>query len=1177
MKTSRLFFTVLLLLVAAQPAFADVSLQVKVLLEGAYNAASGLMRDDLRSKGLLPVAQPYTVSPFNYAGNETAAAGVLAVEGTDAVVDWVLLELRSADNAAAVVARKAVMLQRNGLLADPQTAATSLTFAGTAPGNYRVAVLHRNHLGVSSQPLALGQAVTALDFTQAQTGDTTRYREGDKAMLWAGDADTSSQVIGGGPGTDVTTVLGRILADPANSQLRANYLLNGYFNTDLNLDGVTIFAGPGTDINLLKSNILLGPDNQTFSMNYILKVSGEAPVTASNGPDDAVALEEALGSGNADNVSAKALLAAGISLAQAEADNCKATLATIYPAGVEQSVFPDRSANMVSTSSRNLPLHAAGNNGSALVYSWIGDKEDGTRYAVLGTNVFSFTTANTDLKASTLNLLRWLLKRSGSADVLHEKLTLLVPGYWDRASLSDWFAANGLSHQWTVSSDLSLLNSGAFDLYLGDINRDVAEMRQAFGKGKPVLVFNNWYEPAEETLAEFGLTWNWYGGATVGDFASVADLCAQSSNADAIHTLLANLRDGMPDFIYESADCPSSVGIVTCNLSKVTDAAGRSADSLFSRGTDAIRTQLQMLDYAGDNLFGQGNDQRLLKLVVLLADKYRAGIHYPMDKKTTDDSTFYRALFADSIVNYSRPNNAYQPDMGDFTTAQAELNAETTLHKTLAYTPTVYGEWTSTGLYAPPGKTVTVRRTDSGAAEAKLRFNYLRESTRLWNDGQYSRPRYLSSPVVTLEAGKTYTFSTPYGGPIYVGWIGAEGAAPFTLTFDNVLANPLLQEFDPVSIQSFLNDILWSHSDWVDIKTPYAELHSLKSYLLKAFDLQDGKEGNGYTPEDVQAYIDDLNGYLVAGNYQYAGFSGEGLQKLDAEVTGFCNQSGLSSVNYAGSVRNLCTDAAINAKPKIQHINSDVHALCGDLCSGNPFDSSVPIQPLGWGENHEMGHNLQRARLKIYAGRSTEVSNNMFPLHTQWAWTVAHGLGKHPSQTRPANREAFTILQNAIRAGKPANSSHPLWAGTGIYDNAFERLAFYMQLAYTQQSWDLYTKLSLMERIYSDALNNDANWNAVKGLLGFGSYTRTDASNISGNDFLYITASKLAGKDYSNYFAAWGIEISATARAQVVANGVSGQVPAVFYYVDKELPAVMPSAAKAIPLDGVSAWADPAP
>ena len=103
--------------------------------------------------------------------------------------------------------------------------------------------------------------------------------------------------------------------------------------------------------------------------------------------------------------------------------------------------------------------------------------------------------------------------------------------------------------------------------------------------------------------------------------------------------------------------------------------------------------------------------------------------------------------------------------------------------------------------------------------------------------------------------------------------------------------------------------------------------------------------------------------------------------------------------------------------------------------------------PLGWGENHEMGHNLQRERLKIYSGRSTEVSNNIFPLHTQWSWTVAQGLAKHPDQTSPSNQSAFSILQTAISAGTAASSSHPLWSGTGSYDNAFQRLAFFMQLA----------------------------------------------------------------------------------------------------------------------------------
>ncbi len=1147
-----------------------------MLLQGAYEASSGLMRDDLRSKGYLPITQPYNVPPFNHAGGETLSTAVLAVEGDKAVVDWVLLELHDA-SSDAVLGSKAVMVQRDGLLANPQTGANTLDFMGVAPGNYRIGIRHRNHLGVTSHPVALAQTATVVDFTGVQAGDLTRQVVGDKALLWAGDADANTQIIGGGPGTDVNAVLGQILTEPDNSTQGANYRLNGYFNTDLNLDGVTIFAGPGTDLNLLKSNVLLHPDNLTTSQNYIVKATGEAPVTTTSGVED-TRLEDALRTGDASSVTTKALLDAGIAQAQSEADYCKAELANIYPAGLVQTLFPLRSAYMASTSPRNLPLHAAYNNGAVQVYSWMGSKASGTRYAVLGTNVFSFTKVNTDLKDNTLNVLRWLLKRAADVDVLNEKLTVLVPNYWDRVALNDWLSANSLSHQWTVSVDAALLKSGAFDLYLGDVNRDVTEVQQAFAANKPVLVFNNWYQPNDANLAEFGLLWRWYAEQTVGDFASVAAQCAQSSDASVIQTTLTSLRDGLPDFTYEASDCPDSVGTVKCDLAKVTDAAGHSVEELFNQGATAIRTQLQALDYQGSNLFAQADGSRLLKIAVLLADKYRADIHYPMDKVTTTDTAFYQALFADYGVHYSRPDNVYQADMGDFTTAQTKLNAASTTSKTRTYTPTVFGEWTSTGLYAPPGKTITVRRTDSGTSEAKLRFNFLRESTRLWNDQQYSRPRYMSSPVITLAAGQTYTFSTPYGGPLYVGWMGVDSdATPFTLAFDNVLENPLLQVFDAIDIQSFLNDILLSDSDWVDIKTPYAEIHSLKSYMLKSFARQDGNEANSYTPEDVQAYIEDLNHYLIAGNYAYAGFSGAGLAALDAATSDFCTRFGLSSVMYDGSTRNLCTDAAIHVKPKIQHINADVNAACGALCSGNPFDSYAPIEPLGWGENHEMGHNLQRARLKIYEGRSTEVSNNIFPLHTQWQWTLDQGLSKHPSQTRPANQEAFTILQAARKAGTAADTKHPLWSGTGTYDNAFERLSFYMQLAYSQQSWGVYTKLYLLERIFTDAIKTDAKWDAVKTRLGFGHYTRTDASAISGNDFMYIGASTIAGKDYSAYFAAWGIEVTQAAKDQVAANGVSGQVPALFYYVNKELPAVMPTAADTIPLDGTSVWFDPTP
>jgi hypothetical protein len=400
-----------------------------------------------------------------------------------------------------------------------------------------------------------------------------------------------------------------------------------------------------------------------------------------------------------------------------------------------------------------------------------------------------------------------------------------------------------------------------------------------------------------------------------------------------------------------------------------------------------------------------------------------------------------------------------------------------------------------------------------------------------------------------------------------------QGAIAYTVEFDGVLDNPMLDSFDANSIQSFADELLSTNSDWVDIKTTYTEIHSHKSHMRQALERQDGDRSNGYTPGDVQDYIDDLNGYLINGNYEYAGFAGPGLQALSTAVQQFCADTGLSAVVYSGGVRNLCTDTDIHAIPKVQHINADVNAACGSLCSGNPFDTGGPIMPLGWGENHEMGHNLQRRLLKVYGSRTTEVSNNIFPLHTSWLWAQRQGLEQHPTQRRPSHEQAFNLLQAAIAAGTPATINHPLWAQTGIYDKAFERLSFYLQLVYTDQSWDLITRLYIIERIFSDARYNDENWLAVRHQLGFDNYSAEDAQAINGNDFLYIATSGITGRNYLDYFTAWGIQVSQPAANQVSANNITEQVPARFYYVEGNLPVRMPTTT--LPLDGVSAWGNP--
>ncbi len=112
------------------------------------------MSDELNTLGLLPTKQPYTATPFSYAGTETLSTLLQETTGNNAVVDWILVDLRT--SPTSIVASRAVMLQRDGDLVDAQTGSADLHFANVKAGNYYVSVRHRNHLGIiSASPLSL--------------------------------------------------------------------------------------------------------------------------------------------------------------------------------------------------------------------------------------------------------------------------------------------------------------------------------------------------------------------------------------------------------------------------------------------------------------------------------------------------------------------------------------------------------------------------------------------------------------------------------------------------------------------------------------------------------------------------------------------------------------------------------------------------------------------------------------------------------------------------------------------------------------------------------------------------------------------------------------------------------------------------------------------------------------
>ena len=231
----------------------QVLIQAKVWLEGPY-VAGGIMKDDLRAASLVPTAEPYTTLGFAQAGNgggETCASGVLLNTGADAIVDWVRLELRAAGSPSALVATRQALLQRDGDVVDVD--GTSPVSFAEQPGNYFVAVRHRNHLGcITAQAITLNGTATTVDFTSLATatyGTDARKPSGSERLLWMGNAWTDNKLSYTGTQNDRDPILDRIAApDPTAS-------IQGYFPEDCSMDGFVRYTGSGNDRDPILLNI----------------------------------------------------------------------------------------------------------------------------------------------------------------------------------------------------------------------------------------------------------------------------------------------------------------------------------------------------------------------------------------------------------------------------------------------------------------------------------------------------------------------------------------------------------------------------------------------------------------------------------------------------------------------------------------------------------------------------------------------------------------------------------------------------------------------------------------------------------------------------------------------------------------------------------------------------------
>lgn len=233
---------------------AGVFASIRVKLQGAY-IGNGLHRTTLHQQGLMPVQEPYTDLGYDPAPNSVAEGTVMAPEQVPhdqyhRWLDWVVVELRDANDPSVPVTTRYGLLSEIGQILDPLT--DGLIRFPVPPGFYHVAVLHRNHQGlVTQEPIdftvdfVTDYPIVHFDLpsTPVIGGAAARFHDpvSGFAMMRCGDVTFNDDIRYVGNGNDRDPILVRIGGSVPTSTA------TGYYQEDVTLDGLVKYVGENND------------------------------------------------------------------------------------------------------------------------------------------------------------------------------------------------------------------------------------------------------------------------------------------------------------------------------------------------------------------------------------------------------------------------------------------------------------------------------------------------------------------------------------------------------------------------------------------------------------------------------------------------------------------------------------------------------------------------------------------------------------------------------------------------------------------------------------------------------------------------------------------------------------------------------------------------------------------
>jgi len=556
-----------------------------------------------------------------------------------------------------------------------------------------------------------------------------------------------------------------------------------------------------------------------------------------------------------------------------------------------------------------------------------------------------------------------------------------------------------------------------------------------------------------------------------------------------------------------------------------------SADTSLIGALDGIRNDLLGQEGQGINLFA---DNYYLKpymaahrRLVLWADLARQQVDYAQVRRS-DANTFLRTMAADTLSYAVREHESTPLNFADWmpkaSTSLATSDSWETIEVTIAQTD---GR-TAIGRGAVPGKTVQVQIEDAADAALALRVGNIRTRGNPLAQENYTRPRFPDGHQARLSPGQTLSYSTAWGGPLFLNYSGAKAGSVVKLRvrgsvkyahFD-FTRNPGAQEIDEAVQALQRGDFGWQTSKMVG-----GEVQQTIGYAQSAIG---SHHPRAYVVERLKGMIFDSN-HLA---------------------NGYNNMSASANVNNVCATLGWDCSGSIQRAPGVQHFVGWL-AACGFLCSGNPSDGAAGLAP-GWGWWHELGHNTVMRHMTLLTdnggGCPVECDNNILANASALRQYAITNGAENNSGERIDHKKLYLDIQAARATGKTgdalqADMFQRFWTKANKSDNAMRAVHFQLAFIYTRerlgqaqpQPADVIDFLGLLGR-GERLIYNDAYWSANKNALGMKDYA---SRNISNHELLYVLSSRIIGRDMRQVFAHYGIPLSPIALSSIAAHGMA--------------------------------------